>query len=91
LYDLLKKHRYVNRTFVQASRGCHQSCTFCAEPVMNGLKFRYRPVDEVVREIANCGSRTISIRSPLVRGRERRRAVSRTGTQPQRQPPPPFT
>jgi radical SAM superfamily enzyme YgiQ (UPF0313 family) len=60
-YDLLKKNRYVNRTFVQTSRGCHQGCTFCAEPLMNGLKFRYRPVDEVVREIENCGSRTISI------------------------------
>jgi radical SAM superfamily enzyme YgiQ (UPF0313 family) len=60
-YDLLKKHRYVNRTFVQTSRGCHQGCTFCAEPLMNGLKFRYRPVDEVVREIDNCDSRIISI------------------------------
>ena len=50
-YDLLKKNRYVNRTFVQTSRGCHQGCTFCAEPLMNGLKFRYRPVDEVIREI----------------------------------------
>jgi radical SAM superfamily enzyme YgiQ (UPF0313 family) len=60
-YDLLKKHRYVNRTFVQTSRGCHQGCTFCAEPLMNGLKFRYRPVDEVVHEIENCGSRIISI------------------------------
>ena len=49
-YDLIKKHRYVNRTFVQTSRGCHQGCTFCAEPLMNGLKFRYRPVDEVIRE-----------------------------------------
>ena len=49
-YDLLKKNRYVNRTFVQTSRGCHQGCTFCAEPLMNGLKFRYRPVDEVIRE-----------------------------------------
>ncbi len=39
-YDLLKKNRYVNRTFVQTSRGCHQGCTFCAEPLMNGLKFR---------------------------------------------------
>jgi radical SAM superfamily enzyme YgiQ (UPF0313 family) len=28
---------------------------------MNGLKFRYRPVDEVIREIDNCGSRMISI------------------------------
>ena len=60
-YDLLKKHRYVNKTFVQTSRGCHQGCTFCAEPLMNGLKFRYRPVDEVMYEIDNCGSRMISI------------------------------
>jgi radical SAM superfamily enzyme YgiQ (UPF0313 family) len=60
-YDLLKKNRYVNRTFVQTSRGCHQGCTFCAEPLMNGLKFRYRPVDDVIREMENCGSRTISI------------------------------
>jgi radical SAM superfamily enzyme YgiQ (UPF0313 family) len=60
-YDLIKKHRYVNRTFVQTSRGCHQGCTFCAEPLMNGLRFRYRPVDEVVHEVENCGSRNISI------------------------------
>src|SRR6476620_513514 len=60
-YDLMKKNRYVNTTFVQTSRGCHQGCTFCAEPLMNGLKFRYRPVDEVMREVDNCGSRTISI------------------------------
>ena len=60
-YDLLKKNRYVNTTFVQTSRGCHQGCTFCAEPLMNGLKFRYRPVEEVVREVENCGSRMISI------------------------------
>jgi radical SAM superfamily enzyme YgiQ (UPF0313 family) len=60
-YDLLKKNRYVNRTFVQTSRGCHQGCTFCAEPLMNGLKFRYRPVDEVIREMEACGERIISI------------------------------
>jgi radical SAM superfamily enzyme YgiQ (UPF0313 family) len=60
-YDLIKKHRYVNRTFVQTSRGCHQGCTFCAEPLMNGLRFRYRPVAEVIREIESCGSRMISI------------------------------
>jgi radical SAM superfamily enzyme YgiQ (UPF0313 family) len=60
-YDLLKKHRYVNKTFVQTSRGCHQGCTFCAEPLMNGLKFRYRPVDEVIHEVENCGSRIVSI------------------------------
>jgi radical SAM superfamily enzyme YgiQ (UPF0313 family) len=60
-YDLIQKNRYVNRTFVQTSRGCHQGCTFCAEPLMNGLKFRYRPVDEVIDEMENCGSRIVSI------------------------------
>jgi radical SAM superfamily enzyme YgiQ (UPF0313 family) len=60
-YDLVKRNRYVNRTFVQTSRGCHQGCTFCAEPLMNGLKVRQRPVEEVIREIESCGSRTISI------------------------------
>ena len=29
-YDLIKKNRYVNRTFVQTSRGCHQGCTAVA-------------------------------------------------------------
>src|SRR5262245_12038312 len=60
-YDLIKRNRYVNKTFVQTSRGCHQGCTFCAEPLMNGLKFRYRPVDEVMYEVDHCGSRMISI------------------------------
>jgi len=60
-YDLLKKHRYINRTFVQTSRGCHQGCTFCAEPLMNGLKFRFRPVDDVIREVEMCGSRMIAL------------------------------
>jgi hypothetical protein len=49
-YDLLKRHRYVNSTFVQTSRGCHQGCTFCAEPLMNGLKVRYRPLQPVHEE-----------------------------------------
>ncbi|MGA2254645.1 MAG: radical SAM protein, partial [Thermoguttaceae bacterium] len=60
-YDLIKKNRYINRTFVQTSRGCHQGCTFCAEPLMNGLKVRYRPVEEVIREVESYGARTISI------------------------------
>ncbi|MFO1090718.1 MAG: radical SAM protein [Hyphomicrobiales bacterium] len=60
-YDLVKQNRYVNRTFVQTSRGCHHGCTFCSEHMMNGLKFRYRPVDEVIREVENCGQNFISL------------------------------
>ncbi len=60
-YDLVKRNRYVNRTFVQTSRGCHHGCSFCSEHMMNGLKFRYRPVDEVIHEIENCGQNFISL------------------------------
>jgi radical SAM superfamily enzyme YgiQ (UPF0313 family) len=60
-YELIKGHRYVNRTFVQTSRGCRQGCSFCAEPSMNGLKVRFRPIDEIVREVECCGSRNIAI------------------------------
>ena len=60
-YDLLKSNRYVSRTFIQTSRGCHHGCTFCAEHLMNGLPFRYRPIDEVIREIEECGERTIAL------------------------------
>lgn len=60
-YDLVKRNRYVNRTFVQTSRGCHHACAFCSEHLMNGLRFRYRPVDEVIREIESCGQNFISL------------------------------
>ena len=78
-YDLVKRNRYVNKTFVQTSRGCHQGCTFCSEPLMNGLKFRYRPVDEGMYEVDNCGSRMISINDADFFGTpERPKEVMRT-------------
>jgi radical SAM superfamily enzyme YgiQ (UPF0313 family) len=48
---LMKRHRYINKGFIQTSRGCHHGCTFCAEPTMYGLRFRYRPVEELIAEI----------------------------------------
>ena len=60
-YDLLKSNRYVNKTFIQTSRGCHHACSFCAEHLMYGLRFRHRPVDEVIKEIEESGERTIAL------------------------------
>lgn len=60
-YDLVRKNRYVNRTFIQTSRGCHHGCTFCSEHMMNGLRFRYRPVDEVIREVESCGQSVVAL------------------------------
>ena len=60
-YDLLKSNRYVSKTFIQTSRGCHHACRFCAEHMMFGLRFRFRPIDEVIREIESCGERVVAL------------------------------
>ena len=56
---LLKSNRYINKGFVQTSRGCHHGCTFCAEPTMYGLRFRYRPIEDIIREIEHIEERVI--------------------------------
>lgn len=56
---LLKSNRYINKGFVQTSRGCHHGCTFCAEPTMYGLRFRYRPVADLIAEIERMDERMI--------------------------------
>ena len=56
---LLKSNRYINKGFVQTSRGCHHGCTFCAEPTMYGLRFRYRPIEDIIREIEYIEERVI--------------------------------
>jgi radical SAM superfamily enzyme YgiQ (UPF0313 family) len=56
---LLKSNRYINKGFVQTSRGCHHGCTFCAEPTMYGLGFRYRPIEDIIREIEHIKERVI--------------------------------
>jgi radical SAM superfamily enzyme YgiQ (UPF0313 family) len=60
-YDLLKTERYFNKTFIQTARGCHHACAFCAEHTMYGLKFRFKPIDHVLRDIESCGDRLITI------------------------------
>ncbi|MBK8210368.1 MAG: hypothetical protein IPK78_10775 [Rhodospirillales bacterium] len=40
-YDLLRPGRYINKTYIQTSRGCHHACAFCAEQMMYGLRFRF--------------------------------------------------
>lgn len=74
-YDLLKSNRYINKTFVQTSRGCHHGCTFCAEHLMNGLRFRFRPIDEVLREIDASGSRVIALNDADFFGSPKRAAA----------------
>lgn len=37
---------------VISSRGCYNKCSFCTSPHMFGKKIRYRPINDVVKEIA---------------------------------------
>jgi radical SAM superfamily enzyme YgiQ (UPF0313 family) len=60
-YNLMKRSRYFNRAFIQTARGCHHACAFCAEHMMYGLKFRFKPVEHVLRDIEACGDRLITI------------------------------
>jgi len=50
-YDLLRAHRYFNKTFIQTARGCHHARNFCAEHTMNGLRFRFKLIDSILRDI----------------------------------------
>ena len=53
-YDLLQKDRYRLFKFnfpIQAGRGCPFKCEFCSVTRFFGGQYRWRPVEEVVREI----------------------------------------
>lgn len=59
-YDLVKKRYYLASTMpVQASRGCPHNCDFCTVTRFFGGSYRFRPVDDVVRDIKATGSRRI--------------------------------
>ncbi len=50
-YDLLGDRPY-NRFTVQTSRGCPWRCDFCASTIMLSQRYRRRPVDHVLRDVA---------------------------------------
>jgi len=51
-YDLLDRSRYLIPNVVQATRGCPYDCSFCSVSAFSGKTFRYRPVQEVIRDIS---------------------------------------
>jgi radical SAM superfamily enzyme YgiQ (UPF0313 family) len=56
--DLLAGRRYFTQNLVQATRGCPYRCSFCSVSTINP-KYRRRPVDDVVAEIAALDGRTL--------------------------------
>ena len=49
--DLLNRKRYITLNTVEAVRGCHLNCSFCAYPKAFGKRVITRPVDDVIAEI----------------------------------------
>jgi radical SAM superfamily enzyme YgiQ (UPF0313 family) len=50
---LLNKNMYSVLSTLQATRGCPYDCNYCAVTKFFGRSYRWRPVQEVVAEIAN--------------------------------------
>jgi radical SAM superfamily enzyme YgiQ (UPF0313 family) len=59
--DLLAPHHYVTINTVQTARGCPYNCSFCSVTRFNGRSYRFRPVDEVIREIETLPSHNVFI------------------------------
>ena len=56
---LLRRDRYATIHAVQATRGCPHRCDFCAVSVFHQHRQRRRPVEEVVREVADIPDRFV--------------------------------
>ncbi len=50
-WDLLNRKKYMTVNCVEAIRGCHLTCSFCAYPAAFGKTIYKRPVREVIKEI----------------------------------------
>ncbi len=60
-WELLKRNKYIVANFVQTSRGCPHECNFCCEKGMNGNRYRFRPIQDILSEIKALPDREIGI------------------------------
>jgi radical SAM superfamily enzyme YgiQ (UPF0313 family) len=58
-WDLIRGRRY-GKSVTIATRGCPHTCDYCSIPLLYGPgTLRYRPIDDVVREIATSPTRAV--------------------------------
>lgn len=55
--DMMKENDRYWTPYLEITRGCPRSCSFCTAIRVSGQKMRLRPVDEVVHEIQRRGIR----------------------------------
>ncbi len=51
--ELLKREGYITTAVVQTSRGCPHGCAFCTVSKFFGRAYRFRPLQQVVEEVAS--------------------------------------
>ena len=50
--DLLNKRRKAFFKTIETTRGCPNRCEFCSVPIINGKRYRTRPLEEIDRELS---------------------------------------
>jgi radical SAM superfamily enzyme YgiQ (UPF0313 family) len=69
-YDLIEQRKYLNNVFpAESTRGCPYNCDYCSVTQFYGNKFRYRPPDQVARDIKASGSRFIGFVDDNIAGK----------------------
>ena len=58
--DILQNRNYQWGS-IQTSRGCPMNCTFCSVTAFNGRRFRRRPLDSVMEELAQIPQKRLMI------------------------------
>jgi radical SAM superfamily enzyme YgiQ (UPF0313 family) len=58
-WRIFKGKKYLPVTLTQMGRGCNKACDYCATASIFKKTLRCRPVDDVVNEIRNNGSRNV--------------------------------
>ena len=70
--DLLRVGRYVTVNVVQTTRGCPIGCSFCSVTNVFGRRFRFRPIPEVVEEVAALNGRWVGFVDDNITGHHQR-------------------
>jgi radical SAM superfamily enzyme YgiQ (UPF0313 family) len=58
-HDLLEEGYAIGA--IQTTRGCPLNCNFCSVSAFNGKRYRQRPIDDVVRELAGIPERLVLV------------------------------
>jgi radical SAM superfamily enzyme YgiQ (UPF0313 family) len=69
-YTLIRKRDYAPVDTLQATRGCHQQCSFCSVSAFHHHAFRTRPIAEVIDELKSLGRYVLFMDDNLIGDRQ---------------------